>query len=249
MATLNLSPVRYERWLKIVFDHPAPSTDEESNEDFNWQRGIEFFISDTQLLLSHFTRMCREFVVVSKRFTLPQLNQGIWFILFSEVEMGKLLADETIPLKERLDCVHSMLIPFRDFVAQCEVEELENCFWMWWDLLLTFFWSEHLWRLKGDDLMEAMYADDYGTSGHNIEISFDDLPSEAQALLDAMLETLIAIAELQDERAMSYGLHGLGHLRHPKGSAWLQRFIDENRTEFDDDGLKWLEQCRDGTVM
>lgn len=106
--------------------------------------------------------------------------------------------------------------------------------------------------------MEAMFGDDDSNSTDfevdkerldSIEISIDDLSADGRDILDAMLETLLQIAVLDDDRTMSYALHGLGHLRHPEGSAWLQRFIDDHRDDFDEESIKWLEQCRDGTVM
>ena len=248
MPILDLSPVRYSRFVSVVFDHPPAIVDEEGREVLDSGRGdAEFVVSDAARLVSHFSQMCREFVTVSERFTLPQLDRGLWLLLGAEVGFGGILADEDVPLKSRLNGVRAMLIPFRDFVAQSEVEELENCFYMWWDLLTGRFWSAHLWRLKGTELMESF--DDESKSSPVIEISIADLNADGVAVLDAMLETLIAIAELDDERAQSYALHGLGHLRHPEGAAWLQRFIDENRDDFDEEGVRWLEQCRDGTVM
>jgi hypothetical protein len=38
----------------------------------------------------------------------------------------------------------------------------------------------------------------------------------------------------------------LGHLYHPQVHDAVQRFIDTNPTGF---SLKWLEQCRDCSVM
>ncbi len=253
MPILNLSPVRYGRWISIVFNHPPTTFDDEQNIAIsgNWQVGVEFTVSDDARLVTHFSRMCRAFVLLSERFSLPQLDQGLWLLLSAETEFGKYLADEAIPLSARLDCVRSMLVPFRDFVARSEVEVMENCFFMWWDLLAGAFWNTHLWRLKKDELMDAIYDDDGPADERlrTITVSINDLNTDGRAVLDAMLETLLAIAQLDDDRTVYYALHGLGHLRHPEGSAWLQGYINTHRDEFDEEGLKWLEQCRDGTVM
>jgi hypothetical protein len=251
MSLINLSPIRYERWIRVVFDHPATTVSEPptTEEPEGWQVGIEFTVSDPARLVSHFAQMCREFVALAEQFSLPQLNQGLWFLLLSDVMFGEFLADEGIPLVARLDCVRSILVPFRDFVALSEVEVLENCFYMWWDLLASAFWSAQLWDLKENELMESMLEGNGAERMDNIEINFSDLNEDGRAVLDAMLETLLAIVQLDDERTVYYGLHGLGHLRHPEGSEWLQRYIDDNREDFDEAGIKWLEQCRDGTVM
>jgi hypothetical protein len=69
------------------------------------------------------------------------------------------------------------------------------------------------------------------------------------ALLDAMFETLKLILELKGNHAERCALHGLGHLHHPEVRGLVQSFIDRRRNELDQGALRWLEQCRDGTVM
>ena len=248
MPDFNLSPVRYTRFIRVAF--ALPQKDEVNNP--------ELYVSDPARLVSHFARLCREFVALPKQFSLPQLNKGLWSLLSGEIQFGKYLADDAIPLNARLDCVNAMLVPFRDFVALCEVEEMENCFYMWWHLLARAFWHTQRWNAKEDELMSAMFGDDDSGDADfeidqerldSIEISIDDLSDDGRAVLNAMLNVLLQIAVLDDERTVSYALHGLGHLRHPEASAWLQNFIDAHRDDFDEPSLQWLEQCRDGTVM
>ena len=64
-----------------------------------------------------------------------------------------------------------------------------------------------------------------------------------------MLEILVKILALNEGRCEQFALHGLGHLIHPQKAVVVQKFIDDNRNNFDEDGIAWLEQCRDGTVM
>ena len=44
-------------------------------------------------------------------------------------------------------------------------------------------------------------------------------------------------------------LHGLGHLHQPAVRETVQKFIDTHQGALTEQGLRWLEQCRDGTVM
>lgn len=44
-------------------------------------------------------------------------------------------------------------------------------------------------------------------------------------------------------------LHGLGHLHHPAVRETVQKFIDTHQGELTEQGLRWVEQCRDGTGM
>jgi hypothetical protein len=64
-----------------------------------------------------------------------------------------------------------------------------------------------------------------------------------------MFDTLSKILALPDDRTQGYALHGLGHLHHPGVCKLVQDFLDKNRSEMSDDGIRWVEQCRDGIVM
>jgi hypothetical protein len=64
-----------------------------------------------------------------------------------------------------------------------------------------------------------------------------------------MFVTLQEILDLPDLRTKSYALHGLGHLHHPGVRPLIQKHIDQNKDQFSAEGLRWVEQCRDGTVM
>jgi hypothetical protein len=72
------------------------------------------------------------------------------------------------------------------------------------------------------------------------------LDTESRVVLDAMFETLSRILEIPDRETQRCALHGLGHLQHPGVHDLVQRFIETSGAEL---GLKWLEQCRDGSVL
>jgi hypothetical protein len=131
-----------------------------------------------------------------------------------------------------LQCIRSIYFVFADFVAKSLVEEMETCFYMWWDLLADAFW----WQPR---LYEA------GVKQSEIA----KLDGELRALIDEMFETLARILEIPDSRTQDCALHGLGHLHHPRGRERVQAFIDKDRADLTAQRLKWLEQCRDGTVM
>ncbi len=103
---------------------------------------------------------------------------------------------------------------------------MENCFDMWWDILGHSFWSQY-----------------------NYSYDLKQLDDESRQILDVVFETLVKILTLDDVRTQSYALHGLGHLRHPKVKEVVQNYIDTHHSDWTDEGLKWLEQCRDGEVM
>ncbi|HEX8464589.1 MAG TPA: hypothetical protein VF627_08225 [Abditibacterium sp.] len=300
--SINVSPVSYANWLKLVFDHPAAPRDEDGNSDvvswWYWQEGLAFHVSNKTRLVQHMTRLCREFKIVAASYSLPQINQGIWFLLSARIEFPKLLADATVPVESRIECVRSMFWVFADFVKPSEVEAMENCFHMWWDLVCDSHWNAHLWRLKGDEIMVQMQCeeededaqlspedkarqqqmteilsqlkpgedaeaalqnhgfsfnefpcDDRPRSSTQIDIEWKDLAPDELRVIDAMLETLTKILDLDEIRCEEYALHGLNHLNHPRRVQTVQDFIDSHSHEWDKEALAWVESCRDGTAM
>jgi hypothetical protein len=152
--SLNLSPVSYRAWLRLVFDHPlAPNADEEPPGQLTqWYWNESFHTSNPARLVQHFARLCRSWNDCTAPYTLRQVDQGVWFLLSEPINFGELLADLEIPLESRVDCVRAMLRPYADFLAGSHVEEMENCFEMWWHLLCHRFWSAHLERLKSSEI-------------------------------------------------------------------------------------------------
>ncbi len=102
---------------------------------------------------------------------------------------------------------------------------------MWWDFVAGGFW-EYL------EFGEKIQQGDVARLNH-----------EHRALLNTMFDVLSQILMLSDERTQGYALHGLGHLHHPQVKKLVQNFIDENRTKMSVDDIRWVEMCRDGTVM
>jgi hypothetical protein len=75
------------------------------------------------------------------------------------------------------------------------------------------------------------------------------LSGEQTALLYTMFETLSKIVALPDERTQGYALHGLGHLHHPDVHRLVQQYLHEHQHRLSSEDIRWIEKCRDGTVM
>lgn len=247
---LDISVANYDEWLRLVFDH---SVAEDESAKWIWEDGLDFEVSDVSVLITHFTRLCNNFVKDTEAYTLPQINAGVWFLFSEPTRLSEFLADETAALEARLDCIRAMYHPFADFVAKSEVEVMENCFSMWWDFVTTEYQHKVKWKYYGDKIMAAMEAENNSTTNlaqyNKFQVRYEKLDANEQRVLDVMLETLVKILALSESRCEQYALHGLGDLIHPQKAVVVQKFIDDNRNNFDEDGIAWLEQCRDGTVM
>jgi hypothetical protein len=297
MRTIDISRPEYDEWLRLVFDHPvsrAGSENDEASQQVAWylSSDLEVEVSSPARLVEYFTRLCHEFRWVADDYTLGQIDQGLCLLLSQPASIGAHLAEEEVPLSERLACARAMARPYADFVASCRAEVMENAFDMWWDMVCGDFWTAQTWRLKGDEIRALMESEQETLSPEEMEqeeriqaivsqmqpgddldallraqgltldvsdrpepawaqvgVSYAELPNEAQSVADAMLDSLCSILRLPDERCQSYALHGLGHLRHPKARAVVQKHIQVHRGGWSPEMLAWAESCRDGTVM
>jgi hypothetical protein len=231
--SVDLSLCSYEEFIDYFFNH-----DMSSEENWYMDPGIRDYGLDPPAspatIVAHMTSLFDEFAAVAKRYSLQQVNAGIWAMYSPSFALQKFLWDTTIAVEERSACIRAMYRMYADFVSKSTVETMENCFYMWWDIVATGwggFWSDLQVR---SGIEEGDVA---------------KLNNESRTLLNAMFETLQQILELPDPRTQSAALHGLGHLHHPKVRELVQRYIHAHRKELSSEGLKWIEQCRDGTVM
>lgn len=234
-------PETYEEWIVFVFDHPV-----EGGDPWYYSADVDV-LYDAQQHVSYLTRLCTEFVQVTESYTLEQVNRGIWFLLGGYNCFPEMLFGEEVPLGERLACIRSMYHVYADFVAVSNVEVMENCFEMWWDLVADDFWStaqNHHQNVSGGCRRPKRSSKRDGPSDAR-----EGLESGECETLDAMFDTLAKILHLDDGRTQSYALHGLGHLHHPGVKDLVQRYINEHREGLTAEDVKWLEECRDGTVM
>jgi len=225
----DISALSYDEFVEYFFTASGTGAfrlDPNGNE-YIFARNYE-----PQVTLRHLTRLCTEFLQLSERLSQESLCIGITGILsHAFFELQRILWDHAVPLEQRVHCIRSMYRVFADYVANCKMEVMENCFFMWWELVCNSFWSER-------------------TDTWKIPLKkYEELSGEDRALLDAMFETLVQILNLDDDRSKSAALHGMGHLHHPGVRRVVQEFITAHSHGLPPDGLKWLEDCRDGSVM
>lgn len=230
----DLSELTFEEFVAFFFDHDVAKEE-------HWYRDPELSnlndfddegVASPDIIVQHMTRLFGDFAQVVSRFSLKQINSGIWAMFtYGPFRLQKHLWLPAVALPQRLDCIRSMYFVYSGFVSTSTVEVMENCFDMWWHQVASGFWDQ----LQFDrDTPEGDSA---------------SLDGEHKALLDAMFETLSRILSLSDGRTQMFALHGLGHLHHPGVYDLVQRYLDEHRSEFTAEGVAWVERCRDGTVM
>ena len=213
---VDLSRLPAAQWPRYFFDRTK--AEGLFGDYFEGEDAVTYEISDGSAALAALTDLLLNF----RRYhvyTLEQVNQGVWAMWGPEYELDRLFWDEGLPWPERERAIQAMAVPFRDFLLGHPAEVMENCFFMWWDLI----------RAKPPFMGSA---------------------ADVARVKGTYLETLREILALDDPRCKEAALHGLGHLYHPERAATVQAFIDaQTDLEQHPDGRRWLEQCRDGSVM
>jgi hypothetical protein len=178
----DLSDIRFDDWIKSVFDHPVA--------DPAWYGEVEF---DTQwdgitpsITVQYVTRLFTNSQQVLGQYPDDQVNHGLWHLVdpaCSDIMRDAL--DACVLLPERLTCIHSILLLFRDcFAPRCSstvshndeagTNPINSVCYMWWDVFPA------------------------PGPGH---------AEENQAILDVMRDTLTIPSIACQESA----IHGLGH--------------------------------------
>lgn len=140
--------------------------------------------------------MCLNFADICRKYSLGQVNQAIWMIIGAEFDLLKHLWDNSVALNHQIECIRSIYFVYSDFVVKSDVDIMENCFDIWWDMLATSFWFQ-------TDFFESSGPPKWQFSRRvdNGEVSKVD--GNSRALLDAMFETLDRTLELPDHRVRS----------------------------------------------
>jgi len=133
----------FEQWVEIAFDHPV------SEPEWYWDEGFDSLweslgLSDA-LTVRYLTRLFLEPEQL-KRYTLPQVAQGIWFLVgeSSPAKLTYALINPEVALGERVACVQAMTDFFRKFVvpaalgpAETDSDPFHGACYMWWDIFPT----------------------------------------------------------------------------------------------------------------
>jgi hypothetical protein len=228
---LDLSSLTFDEFAEFFLAREVVPDDEQYGyflTDLHGETYFESVPSSPEVLVNHLKKLFTEFGQIASKYTLAQVDQGVWGMWGANLRLYELLFGPPVPVTSRLDCIRSMYHVYSDYVSKLEREpdpEIESGFYMWWDLVLHGFWDSSRRPSRG----EASRLD-----------------AESRVLLDVLFETLTRILAIPNRASQLSALHGLGHLYHPQVRDAVQRFIDTNPTGF---RLKWLEQCRDCNVL
>jgi len=225
------SLLSYEEFVELFFARPVAANEYGPGDALDgFDSPFEF--RNPAVIIDHLTRLFRDFSTVAATYSLEQVDQALGAIIGTKFELTQCLWRREICLQDRLACIGAMYEVYADFVAPNEAKVMAGCFDMWWDMLAEGFWGR-----------QDAFSDQQRDS------AVAKLESEDRQLLDKMFETLSRILNLPDQRTQSFALHGLGHLHHPRVPALIDDYVKREGSNWTPEGLKWIAECRAGTVM
>lgn len=218
----DLSALTYPQFLAFFFDRTIIGRDDKFEL---FRSGIDSFVaSEPATMVAHIQAMCRDFAELTKVYSHEQLDQGLWAAFGAGISCERFLFDTTVDPRLRIDAIESMYFPFRDVVARTTADVRESFYWMWWDMILHTFWG----------------MDDYDYSA---------LEGDRERMAETMYKTLSRILALDHRGCQLCALHGLGHLHHPLVGDTVQSYLNAHGIECESEDMKWVESCRDGSIL
>jgi hypothetical protein len=204
MEVTDLTALPYEEWLAYIFDHNCDeSVLPTERRPWYLDADVHLRIGDPIVLIDYVGRMCREFAYLSQQYALPQLDQGVKFVLSAAgVWFRVYLLDERLPIDSRVACIRSMEIVFSEFLARSTAPLMEHCFYMWWEYL-----------------------------SFEKENRTGDMRQIRQAMFETLVR-ILAIDDPRCQQAALHGLGHLGHAEgHRVVQEWLDSHRDELEPE------------------
>ena len=202
---IDFRGVTFDEFIRLVFDQPL------GKEHHEWFYSIETDYTDEELdsgevddialdpavQVAHLTRLFAGPRESLSHLTRAQINAGFWFLACAENDSFlQQLWNPTVPRADRLACARHIPTLYSALFLPLELDELT---WMF-----------------GDFAVKDIY--DFGSTER-----FQ--PTDVDGMRDVFLDVFDDVLHIPDPRAWHGALHGLGHLRHPRGAELIRRFL------------------------
>jgi hypothetical protein len=130
------------------------------------------------------------------RFTDAQIEQGLWFV-FNRAEpyVTELLWNNEVPWAERRACIDAIFTLYADLFPICPVATI-------------------------DYMIPDLLAD-----GYDFGTRHPDANPEDRQVQEALMALFARLLDQPQPAAQYAGLHGLGHLEHPRGPALIDDYL------------------------
>jgi hypothetical protein len=138
---------------------------------------------------------------IASRYSGPQIEQAFWFMFSAGGSdlFREQLWNAELPWSDRAACISELGTLHESFFPRVEVMGVS---FMLWDLI---------------------------SFGYDCGNRVREASEEDRRVQEAIFATLSRLLRSDDPDAQQAALHGLGHLRHPRGNARISAFLEQRR--------------------
>lgn len=224
---------------KEIFDiiFKLPSDPSDNSRDFAWDRICKE--SSKEEILNTIASVFENLELIEKAYGGVALESGLWFVFGDPLEdCLEIDEEERANHSESLSSARVRLFrgfeaTYSKFLVQNPRNELETCFQMLWDMVLTKFWDK-----AGHSNTQVVSFDGY-----------KHLPQIERRTLDLIFSILKKLLEINDPAVLLCVLHGFGHLHHPESEETVTTFVEQHREKIADFDPVWIEECKKGVCQ
>lgn len=221
MQGFDSRTLSFDEWVKAVFGHPVETTP--------WYYNCDFIEPAPKICLDYLTKLFTAPEILDE-YLDEQVRDGLYFLISNACSSHTIpLCDQSCPMQQRIDCVHSMQTLFAEFLAkrcsehlshldQAGANPINSVAYMWWDILPL--------------------------CGRPDDRSFQKLD---EAALDVMQQNL----QLDSTPCRESALHGLGHwhLQYPgKVESIVDLFLKTTKKSISPELETYARAARQGCV-
>jgi hypothetical protein len=183
---MSKTDLSYENWIDYVFDHAVPFYE----QAWYFEPNADLWDPKPEQAIAYLTRLFNNPGPMVDQFADSQIGQGLYYLVSSGASSHCVaLTNESVPINQRLGCVHAMLSLFiKLFEPRCRPmlshqdeasdSELNRICYMWWDVMPLAALSK---------------------------------PSDPDLIHDACLAVMRSTLALPNPACQESALHGLGH--------------------------------------
>ena len=222
----DLRTVCYENFLDFIFDHPVSPHIFNANWNVDprssacWFDAIDLDIDfDPARNCEYFALLFCDPLALEGRYSVPQLEQGFWWMQasFNDGSATDILWTESLPVERRVAMVDAMYFLYSELFAAIPIGRTPH---MWWENLTNF--PNHavgaIWR------------------------------ADRQRIENALFRTLAKLLKLEAEHCRIDALHGLNHLAHPRKESLIRNYL-ARRPGLDRNHRRYAEGAILGELM
>jgi hypothetical protein len=126
----------FDEFIEVLFNHPQQ---------------LEYLNVVPLEIIEFYIQLFNSPCFLFDKFSAEQLEQGFWELqnVAIDFSVGFLLADKTLPLQLRMNCITAMYNLYREFFS---IHKLEEAGGMWWDGVITAYKLSACPELPNDDV-------------------------------------------------------------------------------------------------